>query len=1026
MHWLGNCGICFVPISLVSLIAALLWSSLACGQDCIDVLQDASWVSPICFGVVATIFYVLYVFDFFWPTHSPGTYCSFGDRDGGVGLAIVVVALLACCAGMVLKADWFPWMPFVLTTFLAPVLVAGVWQFLRPKNPLLLALRRSEDFAEREWYAEDLRVLELDEENFYRGAEAAFVIVAIATLVAWLLLVRYGAMSRYTYEEVWDDGYSDVEKEERFIVWACPGVAAAFFLAFAVILRLRIQLGDMYIRCPEIMKFKTEPRQHILDGEEQEEPSFPQNSNIMKHALSRESLAEEVDEATNLKRLQYLLNVVLCFVVVLFGTVYTSYLLVGKLRMFLLMVQVFLLLLLVGFVVFVFFTLPRLCAVMGQWLMSSKMVQMMKGAASSTWGRAFAFYCLCPLLPPFFLLCMTNQCVRRCRKLANTPTSDGELRKPTAKCHGDVDVCSEMSSDDDIQVAAGKYRFLTVRVRGCVHRACLWDWIPIVNRVYIIGFLTVAWALSSTLLNVLLAWLIKCLSQASMSLVVVSVWFIGIVLFLLPPVPGAPVYYFGGVLVSGKGVDDWGGIEGWTYGTVICIFVCFALKLSACAVQQKLIGNMLGSQLWVRRLVAVHKPEIRAIEKLLRRPGLSFGKVMILVGGPDWPTSVLAGILGLSLWQCELGTTPIIFYIVPLSLTGSFYYMRDAGEMWQRLADVMLLVTLFQTVCMWLVIGWFLQETFLNDYEELMRPLEKYIDLEWLDFREEEIQKSGRLKWAELPCFVKAFFVTGCVGVIFVGHSFYFFFDSCFTNLEVTGNIDELSLVGEEHSLIKSYGLLGLAVVGVCSVCWMAFFMYSSAATRERKISAALQVDRLEASWKEQRRKECAEAAPTPLKTTEREDNSRGAVDRSPMAARPQTGTRSECGDSPVDAADEQKQEKDDHAIQKEAGQKPICVLEPLEPLWDNEEQPEQRPPLQSKASDTSAPSDSDLAPEAERSTSKDTIDTLDAPRPTPLSRRASPPKKKTRRKSASEAPTSSESLKKPPSAASKSSSAHL
>lgn len=59
---------------------------------------------------------------------------------------------------------------------------------------------------------------------------------------------------------------------------------------------------------------------------------------------------------------------------------------------------------------------------------------------------------------------------------------------------------------------------------------------------------------------------------------------------------------------------------------------------------------------------------MRAIEQVLRRPGMSFGKCMILCGGPagclrrllclsaeDWPTSVLAGILRLSLVQCTIG-----------------------------------------------------------------------------------------------------------------------------------------------------------------------------------------------------------------------------------------------------------------------------------------------------------------------------------------------------------------------------------
>lgn len=44
---------------------------------------------------------------------------------------------------------------------------------------------------------------------------------------------------------------------------------------------------------------------------------------------------------------------------------------------------------------------------------------------------------------------------------------------------------------------------------------------------------------------------------------------------------------------------------------MICVSLCFVLKLTACAVQQKLIGERLGDNQWVRQTVGVHKPFIR-------------------------------------------------------------------------------------------------------------------------------------------------------------------------------------------------------------------------------------------------------------------------------------------------------------------------------------------------------------------------------------------------------------------------------
>ena len=40
---------------------------------------------------------------------------------------------------------------------------------------------------------------------------------------------------------------------------------------------------------------------------------------------------------------------------------------------------------------------------------------------------------------------------------------------------------------------------------------------------------------------------------------------------------------------------------------------------------------------------------IRAVERILKLQGLRLVKVAVLIGGPAWPTSVLCGILNVSL-----------------------------------------------------------------------------------------------------------------------------------------------------------------------------------------------------------------------------------------------------------------------------------------------------------------------------------------------------------------------------------------
>src|SRR6056300_2102000 len=65
---------------------------------------------------------------------------------------------------------------------------------------------------------------------------------------------------------------------------------------------------------------------------------------------------------------------------------------------------------------------------------------------------------------------------------------------------------------------------------------------------------------------------------------------------------------------------------------------------------------------------------------VLSQEGLSIPKVAILIGGPDWPTSVLCGIMRLSLPQIILGTTPGVFLILPTCVTGALLYMASLKD----------------------------------------------------------------------------------------------------------------------------------------------------------------------------------------------------------------------------------------------------------------------------------------------------------------------------------------------------------
>ena len=111
--------------------------------------------------------------------------------------------------------------------------------------------------------------------------------------------------------------------------------------------------------------------------------------------------------------------------------------------------------------------------------------------------------------------------------------------------------------------------------------------------------------------------------------------------------------------------------EFWS-SALYSVSVAFSIKLGACALQQKIIGENLGRSVRIRTIVAINSTGMKVVKIILSKPGVSLGKVAILCGFPDWPCSVGCGIMKLRLLPVLLGTAPVILLVVPLSLSGSF------------------------------------------------------------------------------------------------------------------------------------------------------------------------------------------------------------------------------------------------------------------------------------------------------------------------------------------------------------------
>jgi hypothetical protein len=372
--------------------------------------------------------------------------------------------------------------------------------------------------------------------------------------------------------------------------------------------------------------------------------------------------------------------------------------------------------------------------------------------------------------------------------------------------------------------------------------------------IYVLGFAWIIFFLSPHFLNIFLAYLAHWfeLWNFSFGVVVASTCLVGIILFLLPPVPGALVYFFCGALFP----KVCPGPHGLGLGLVVAIFMGLVMKIIASIMQQKLIGEALGSFVKVQQQVGIHRPMMRTIEAVLRKPGLSPGKVAILVGGPDWPTSVLCGILRLGLFQIVIGTLPIVGFIAPLTLTGTLLAKAseggEEGDTWVRWAALMSLFSLVMCAGLLAVVAWAMQDEYEKHRDEFTRPREKDIHLDWLDYRLEEIAKNCRITWMDLPLHIKAVLLTGIIAILGSSHFILLAERVCFNKFDSSSDVSNLQWFGSA-GVVKLPGAIALALAMGSGLCLTTFQCWRRAHDRAPSARRCQSLDLEEAEWKRQR-----------------------------------------------------------------------------------------------------------------------------------------------------------------------------
>jgi len=389
----------------------------------------------------------------------------------------------------------------------------------------------------------------------------------------------------------------------------------------------------------------------------------------------------------------------------------------------------------------------------------SKIVRGFSKASKHDVARAMFVGGLNVMLVLFLLLNMVRQKVRKCRK-----------REPY-----------------------DAPRF-TARGQTLVEAMNSWNWANVLNWICLLGELFFTFQVGvAKATYIFLSWLnFTALAGVDYGVVIVLIFIIGYIMFLLPPVPGVPVYVFCGIVVAEQGRQ----LEsvGFALGCIIACMLAWFLKLAACT-GQYMIGLAAGKSISIQTLIGVDQVPTRAIEKILSAPGLTLGKCAVLVGGPDWPTSVTCGILKLSVPQMLVGTAPVFFVSSPCVLAGAFLARVVVGEdsIWTAMANTFMLVAGSGQLASGLMAMACTLKVIEKDYDELAEPREAHKAVEEFSRKQAELKKvyDDVTHWDNLACCRKMVIRTAAACQLMSGIIFAFGGEFTFRPFAISSKISD-------------------------------------------------------------------------------------------------------------------------------------------------------------------------------------------------------------------------------------------
>jgi len=409
------------------------------------------------------------------------------------------------------------------------------------------------------------------------------------------------------------------------------------------------------------------------------------------------------------------------------------------------------------------------------------------------------------------------------------------IKQPIRRCN----CCSKNPVDtESLRNIAG---WVTVESRWLFRIVGSWDRAKVFTYAIYwgIGFMILSVIISEFTI-VFLSWLIEVGTEMNIATVTGILAATGMTMFLLPPVPGVPIYLTLGIVIVPVGREMLGIIGSIIYAMVISLI----LKLLACTIQQKIFGGLLQHKVGVRQFVGVNTKLMRSMKLVLREKGFGVAKVAILIGGPDWPTSVLCGIMNLPLIPILVGTLPIVLLILPTLLTGSFTYMaglRVDGQQefpWATtMATVSAAITALVQFGSMIVAAFYLEIAIATRGKELESiPIDE--EVQAADTKKKDFDKAYHevTQWHHIPIAAKIALSLSLVCMIICCYMVQLFADDCFAEYQLTYTIRE-HLNSDWKNIVLPLGAVSLILFGISIVLLLVFTTWARRAARKLRLS---------------------------------------------------------------------------------------------------------------------------------------------------------------------------------------------